>query len=296
MSAATTTGTASLTLTVAAIAAVTIATIAQTFEVASIKLNKQGRGPLTSFETSIYEGPMAVLPGGRFRLTAVPTRTLIQLAYGVREFQIVGEPSWVNDERYDVDARAEGLTSSDQMRPMLQALLADRFKIAVRRETRTGRVYDLVPARGGLKITPTPPGGCYDPRSPSGPPPVFLGPLVQCDGWRRRILTPPPDRQDRIEAVAVRMATLVDFVIDDVSRPVLDKTGFEQPFNFVLEYTPNVAVSDYLGPSTLPDAGPSAAPVPISTALQEQLGIQLRSIEALVETIIIDSIERPSEN
>ena len=56
------------------------------------------------------------------------------------------------------------------------------------------------------------------------------------------------------------MATLVDFVIDDVSRPVLDKTGFEQPFNFVLEFTPNVAVSDYLGPSTLPD-GPSAAPV-----------------------------------
>ena len=61
MSAATTTGTASLTLTVAAIAAVTIATIAQTFEVASIKLNEQRRGPLTSFETSIYDGPMAVM-------------------------------------------------------------------------------------------------------------------------------------------------------------------------------------------------------------------------------------------
>jgi uncharacterized protein (TIGR03435 family) len=296
MSAATTTGTASLTLTVAAIAAVTIATIAQTFEVASIKLNKQRRGPLTSFEASVYEGPMAVMPGGRFRLTAVPTRTLIQLAYGVREFQIVGEPSWVNDERYDVEARAEGIASFNQMRPMLQALLADRFKLAVRRETRTGRVYELVPARGGLKISPTPPGGCYDPRSPSGPPPVFGGPLIQCDGWRRRILTPPPERQDRIEAVAVRMATLVDVVIGDVSRPVVDKTSFEQPFNFVLEFTPNVAVSDFAGPSTLPDAGPSAAPVPISTALQEQLGIQLRSTEAPVETIVIDSIERPSEN
>jgi uncharacterized protein (TIGR03435 family) len=286
-----------LTLTVAAIAAVTIATVAQTFEVASIKLNKERRGPLTSFEVAVYDLPMAVIPGGRFRLKAVPTRTLIQLAYGVREFQIAGEPSWVNDERYDVDAKAEGeITSFDQVRSMLQALLADRFKLAVRRETRTGRVYDLVPARGGLKITPTPPGGCYDPRSPSGPPPVFGGPLIQCDGWRRRVLTPPPDRQDRIEAVAVRMATLVDFVIDDVSRPVLDKTGFEQPFNFVLEFTPNVAVSDYRGPSTLPDAGPSAAPVPISTALQEQLGIQLRSTEAPVETIVIDRIERPSEN
>jgi len=91
---------------------------------------------------------------------------------------------------------------------------------------------------------------------------VFGGPLTQCDGWRRRILTPPPDRQDRIEAVAVRMATLVDLVVGDVSRPVVDETGFEQPFNFVLEFTPNVAVSDYGGPSTLPNAGPSAAPVP----------------------------------
>jgi len=275
---------------------VTIATVAQTFDVASIKLNTARRGPLTSLEAAIYERPMAVEPGGRFRLRAVPTRTLIQLAYGVREFQITSEPSWVNDERYDVDARAEGITSSDRMPLMLQALLADRFTLAVRRETRTGRVYDLVPARGGLKITPTPPGGCYDPRSPSGPPPVFGGPLVQCDGWGRRILTPPPGRQDRIEAVAVRMATLVDLVIQDVSRPVLDKTGFEQPFNFVLEFTPNVAVSDYHGPSTLPDPGPSAAPVPISTALQEQLGIQLRSTEARVETIVIDRIERPSEN
>src|SRR5215211_4852465 len=127
---------ASLTLTVAAIAAVTIATVAQTFDVASIKLNTARRGPLTSFETAFYEGPMAVEPGGRFRLTAVPTRTLIQLAYGVREFQITSEPSWVNDERYDVDARAEGITSADRMRLMLQALLADRFTLAVRRETR----------------------------------------------------------------------------------------------------------------------------------------------------------------
>ena len=125
MSAATTTRSACLALIAAAIAALTVATVAQTFAVASIKLNKQRRGPLTSLETFIYEGPMAVMPGGRFRLTAVPTRTLIQLAYGVRQFQIAGEPSWVDDERYDVDAKAEGSTSFDQMRPMLQALLAE---------------------------------------------------------------------------------------------------------------------------------------------------------------------------
>ena len=138
MSAATTARSANLTLTVAAIAAVTIATVAQTFEVASIKLNKARRGPLTSFEAPVFELPMAVMPGGRFRLRLVPTRTLIQLAYGVRNFQITGEPSWVNDERYDVDAKAEGTTSSDQIRLMLQALLADRFRLAVRRQNEKG--------------------------------------------------------------------------------------------------------------------------------------------------------------
>jgi hypothetical protein len=90
--------TATVTLIAVAIAALTVGTVAQTFEVASIKLNKERRGPLTSLEAAFYEGPMAVTPGGRFRLTAVPTRPMIQLAYGVREFQIAGEPSWVNDE------------------------------------------------------------------------------------------------------------------------------------------------------------------------------------------------------
>src|SRR5687767_15159741 len=148
MSAAATTRCANLTLTVAAIAAVTIATVAQTFEAASIKLNKARRGPLTSLEAPVLELPMAAMPGGRFRLRLVPTCTLFQLSYGVRAFQITGEPSWVNDERYDVDTTAEGTTSSGQIRLMLQALLADRFRLAVRRETRAGRVYDLVPARG----------------------------------------------------------------------------------------------------------------------------------------------------
>jgi uncharacterized protein (TIGR03435 family) len=292
------TRTAIVTLTAAALAVMTVVAAGQTFEVASIKLNKERRGPLTSLEANVYQGLTGAMPKGRFRLTAVPARALIQLAYDVRDFQVVGGPSWVNDDRYEIDATAPGVTTYEQLRPMLQALLADRFQLTVRRELRTSPVYEMVPARGGLKIMAAPSGGCYDVRnpSPSAPAPVLGGPLVQCDGVRRRILTTPPDRVDRIEAVAVKMSRLVDFVTNDVSRIVIDKTGFAEPFNFVLDFAPNVGASDYLGPATLRDPAPSAAAVPISTALQEQLGIQLRAAEAPVEIIVIDRIERPSEN
>jgi uncharacterized protein (TIGR03435 family) len=287
-----------VTLTSVAVAAMTVAAAAQTFEVASIKLNTARRGPMTSMEAMFQGLPATVImPNNRLRLTAVTPRALIQLAYDLRAFQVVGGPSWMNDDRYDVDAKApEGTVTDQRMRAMLQALLANRFQLRVRPETRTTRVYEMMPARGGLKITATLPGGCYDPRSPSGPAPVLGGPLVQCDGVRRRILTAPPDRVDRIEAVAVRMSRLVDFVTTDVARMVIDKTGFEQPFSFVLDFAPNVALSDYLGPSTLRDPAASAAAVPISTALQEQLGIQLRSADGPTDVIVIEQLERPSEN
>jgi uncharacterized protein (TIGR03435 family) len=285
-------------LVAAAVAALTVIPAAQTFEVASIKLNKERRGPMTSMESMLSRLPVTgVVPNGRFRLTAVTPRLLIQLAYDVRGFQIVGGPSWMNDDRYDIDAKtADGTVSYQQLRPLLQALLADRFQLRVRPETRTARVYEMVPARGGLKITAASPGGCYDPRSPSGPAPVLGGPLVQCDGVRRRILAAPPDRVDRIEAVAVRMSRLVDFIVNDVDRTVVDRTGMTEPFDFVLDFAPNVGASDYLGPPTLRDPSASAAAVPISTALQEQLGIQLHSTDGPVEMIVIERIERPSEN
>jgi uncharacterized protein (TIGR03435 family) len=283
-------------LVAAALAAAMMTPAAQTFDVASIKPNSSRRGLLTSLETLMFRDLGEMLPNGRLRLTAVPAHVLIQLAYDVKDFQVTGGSSWIAEDRYDIDATAGGQPTFEQMRPLLRALLADRFKLTVRRETRTSRVYEMVPARGGLKITPTPPGGCFDPRSPSGPPPVMFGPLTTCDGLRRRILSAPPDRVDRIEAVAVRMSKLVDFVIEDVGRPVIDKTGIVDPFNFVLDFTPNVPASDYLGPAALRDPAAVASAVPIATALQEQLGIQLRLVDGPIEVIVIDRIERPSEN
>ena len=83
-----------------------------------------------------------------------PVHLLIELAYNAKDFQIVGAPSWANSEGYDVTAKAEGNATFETMRPMLQSLLADRFKLRLHRETRDLPVYELVEAKGGLKIAP----------------------------------------------------------------------------------------------------------------------------------------------
>jgi uncharacterized protein (TIGR03435 family) len=100
---------------------------------------------------------------GRYTLQGISATTLsalIQAAYNVKEFQILEAPSWVNSDRYDVDARAPGAATFEQMRPMLQSLLADRFKLTLHRDTRKLPVYELVPAAKGLTIVPMKEGSC----------------------------------------------------------------------------------------------------------------------------------------
>jgi hypothetical protein len=129
------------------------------FEVASIKLNTTATIPLSATHLAFLRGAGAGnARDGRFRvvgdLAAMPVSVLIQIAYNLKDLQLDGGPSWVRTDRYEVDARAEGSATFEQMRPMLQALLADRFKLTLRRETRQLPVYDLLPDRGGLKIMP----------------------------------------------------------------------------------------------------------------------------------------------
>src|SRR4029453_8789010 len=102
-------------------------------------------------------------------------------------FQIIGGPAWMNSDQYDLDARAGGEATIDQMRPMLQSLLADRFTLRLRRETRPLPVYELVAAKNGLKIAPMKEGSCVsvDHAKP-------FAPLDICGGGRRQIDTPHP--------------------------------------------------------------------------------------------------------
>jgi uncharacterized protein (TIGR03435 family) len=252
------------------------------FEVASIKLNTTATIPLSAAHLAFLRGAGAGnARDGRFRavgdLAAMPVSVLIQIAYNVNDLQLEGGPSWVRSDRYEVDARAEGSATLEQMRPMLQSLLADRFKLTLRRETRQLPVYDLLPDRGGLKIMPMKEGSCL-PADHAIP----FGPLNTCGGLRRQRA---PERHV-LEAIGIPMTKLVELLSDDVGRVVIDKTGLTNLFSFRLEFAP-VALQVAPADSSVP---------PLFGALQEQLGLRLEAARAPVEVLVIESVERPTPN
>ncbi len=134
------------------------------FEVASIKRNP-------SVWSDPTQHPMGVRmePGGRLHAQNAPLMLLIQRAYGVQAFQVLGGPSWIARDGYDIDAKPEGNTDRKQIWLMLQTLLADRFKLALHRETRELPVYELKVARGGPKL-PAPKAAVCISQPPGAPP------------------------------------------------------------------------------------------------------------------------------
>lgn len=255
------------------------------FAVASVKLDTTATNPMNAVGVMIVRDAARAARNGRFTLrglTAAPLHVLIQVAYDVNEHQVLSVPEWVRSERYEIDARAEATASFLEMRPMLQSLLEDRFKLVVRRATRELPVYELVAAGGGLKISPTPDGSCV-PISQAKP---FTA-LNICGGVRRQIVSRSP-RKDVIEAVAVPMARLIDLLSTEVDRPLIDRTGFTSLFNFRLEFASGISDNGVPGLDT---SGPL-----IFSAVEEQLGLRLRSARATLDTLIIDNVERPSPN
>ena len=135
----------------------TAAPAAPTFEVASIKRTRISR-PMESAEDAAWA--KLLRPANRLADRAAPLRGLIQMAYGVWGYQIEGAPRWVSSDRFEIDARTSRNTPFEQVQVMLRALLADRFKLVVRSETRTLPAFELVPASSRLKLEPLKPGGC----------------------------------------------------------------------------------------------------------------------------------------
>jgi len=232
--------------------------------------------------------------GGARRFTmGGPVTSLIQAAYNVTRFQIDGGPDWIFSERYLVDARMPADATADQKRAMLQSLLADRFHLTLRRETRTLPVYELAVADDGLKISPAKKGDCTPGKEIRWDLIDLEAPLFVCDGWRRRPLSQWPEtrprplwpRVHRIEAGAALMASLIEFISPDVDRPVVDRTGFTDRFNFVLDFAASAEMD------RIATSGPT-----IFAALQEQLGLLLIPADASVEVLVIEGVERPSGN
>jgi uncharacterized protein (TIGR03435 family) len=228
------------------------------FEVVSIKPHK----------TLNDGGGTRSLPDG-FRWTNVPFVSLIHAAYGVSmDNQIEGLPGWVNSEYYDIEGRADEKTAESwknisnkerykQQEPMFQALLADRCHFQGHLVTRELPVYDLVIAKGGLKMKEAPPD------EPGG----------QSMG------------ANKLEAHANSTAAIAGAFQWTVGRMIVDKTGLaEKKFDF------NLTWAEDRGDGTA-DPGPS-----IFTALEEELGLKLVPSKGPVPVLIIDHIERPSPN
>ncbi|HEY7188269.1 MAG TPA: TIGR03435 family protein [Vicinamibacterales bacterium] len=258
-----------------------------TFEVASVKPNNSGDGRVM----------LAMPPTGRITATNVPARLLLQQAYQVQPFQIIGAPNWTTSDRFDIVAKAPDGTAPELYRPMMRNLLADRFKLKAHMETREMPLYALVLARTDGKLGPSLTSAKADcealarGRRAGGPPPAppQPGEPMQC-GMMVGI--------GNMNAGGIAMADLARSLAGFVNRTVVDKTGLNGRYDFQLTYTPEGRGLPGL-PAGAPPVGveaPAADPngASLFTALQEQLGLKLDSQKGPVEVLVIDSIEQPT--
>ena len=226
------------------------------------------------------------------RLTAnAPVRLMIQNAYGLQPFQIIGGPRWIETDYYDIDAKAEGSANRAQVLLMLQSLLEDRFQLKAKQETRELPVYALLPARGGLKLT-TREGSCVS-REPNVPPSPPLPGTLPC-GSGVISMTPAGGR---FAGGKVSMSEFTRVLANMLGRRIIDQTGFTGTFDFKLDFTPDASTSGLPGNRGGADAVPAdVAPPSIFTSLQETLGLRLESTKGPVEVLVIDSVQRPTAN
>jgi uncharacterized protein (TIGR03435 family) len=255
------------------------------FEVASVKPTASTDG-----RTLLQAVP------GRLIMTNLALRRLVLIAYGVQDYQLSGDPPWINSAHYDIQAKADGNTSVQQMEgPMLQVLLEERFKLKVHRETRPLPIYVLAVGKGGAKLQPSKEGGCTT-YSLDSPPPVSTPgePRPTFCGFRQA----PADGLNRmLDGKGVTMAMLATSLSRTynlmLGRNVIDGTGLTGRFDVQLKwaFNPMASLADFGTPPVADSTGPS-----IFTALQEQLGLKLESARGPVEVLVIDHIEKLSVN
>jgi uncharacterized protein (TIGR03435 family) len=243
-------------------------------------------------------GGLQFQPGGRLVATNIPVRPLFSLAYNIALSQgrgaIVGAPSWFESKRYDIEAKASGDPSREQMILMLQSLLADRFKLVLHHESRQQPIYALVVVKPGktgpgLKVhsdeTPCISAPQPDP-GPGNPLPAYCGSFrvgAAASGGLRET------------GNAISLRDLASTFSQQVDRPVVDRTGLGGVFDVDVEFISQRALTDAHPNSdtTDPDA---AAPPSIFTAAQQQLGLKLQATTGPVDVFVIDHIEEPMPN
>ena len=210
------------------------------FEVASIKAHADGGDARAGIEEN----------EGFVRIVNLPLRTVIAIAYDVRDTNVEG-PSWLERRRFDITAKPPDGYQRRQLPVVLRNLLADRFTLVARRETREGRGYALRPLTGGHRLKES------------------VGPRTFLTG-----------RPGLIAGNGRSIGELIPLLSQMVGAPVVDDTGLKGVYDVKLEWTPQLTA-----------AGADAQDISIFTALREQLGLRLEPIRTAVDVVVVSSIE-----
>jgi uncharacterized protein (TIGR03435 family) len=216
------------------------------------------------------------LRGAEVITTNVTVHDLINLAYWLHPKQLSGGPPWTESDKYDMTGKpdAPGQPNVDQMKTMIQKLLADRFQLKFHFEKRDLSAYVVRIAKGGAKITTSQ----FDPKS--------------LPGWNFGRSASGTTLTFRNSPMSQITAILQNFL----DQPVVDQSGLSEKYDFTVTFTMDAAQGARLGglPPSAAD-NPDAAP-DVYTAFQQQLGLKLESTKAPVDVMVIDKVERPSEN
>jgi uncharacterized protein (TIGR03435 family) len=266
------------------------------FDVASIK-------PSVPREVSSpYQGSYGNAGPGQYLARNTPLQLIVAQAYDIRAAYIFGGPVWVSSDGYEILARAE--TSAEEARstrngtqPMfdrdrlrLQALLEARFSLKVHHEIRQLPIFAVTVAKGGPKVQPA---NCitFDPNRPA---------VLRPGQFRPAYCGQAPSEQNglsfKVTGSGVTMTHFLLSLSNFSPRPFIDHTGYKPTFNATVEWyveptqSPGLVETDKSSPPAEP-LGPS-----LVTALQEQLGIKLKSTKGPMEVLVIDKVERPSAN
>jgi uncharacterized protein (TIGR03435 family) len=232
------------------------------FEVATIKPSNPAA-----------QGKLMTIKGRQVLTINTALSDLISFAYGLHLRQVIGGPSWMESDKYDITGQPEGqgMPNQQQMRAMIRALLEDRFRLTTHRETRELPAYALVVTPGGPKMT-------KNDSNPNGLPGLLF----------RGLGVLPATNATMGDFAGVMQLAVLD-------RPVIDKTGLQGRYDFTLTWTPDETQFAGFGVRIPPSTDPNAPPV-LFTAVQEQLGLKFDSVRAPVEVLVIDRVEKPSEN
>jgi uncharacterized protein (TIGR03435 family) len=255
------------------------AQVRSAFEVASVKQNRE-----------CTQGPPNRMPTpGRLHLECMSLRELIHVAFvavmdgatvNMAQMDILGLPAWAESDRFDIEAKADGLAPVGQMAgPMLQALLEERFNLAIHREIIEASGYKLTIGANGPKIAPTPDGSCIKidlnnlpQRKPGSTPQVFCG----------QVKTNLGPHSFTVIWTGMTVSEFASSLSKRARRPIVDKTGLAGRYDFQIEIPRDES-------TYVPD------PASVLARVQEQLGLKLVAEKGSASRLIVDRVEKLTE-